>query len=228
MFCRNCAEVLTETDVVCPNCGFAAGDGFKYCANCGDEIPIGAVTCAVCGQPVPVSPYMGQQAAYQQQPFQQPYSQPTYGQPGYSQPGYSQPPYSQPGYGQPGYQQPYGQPGYQQPYSQPNPSYQQRAMPPAAPGYGQQNQNMYNNPMNYGAVAYKSKVAAGVLGILLGALGVHNFYLGYTGKGVAQLLLTICTCGMGGTISAIWGFIEGIMILTGSINTDGRGLPLKE
>ena len=26
----------------------------------------------------------------------------------------------------------------------------------------------------------KSKVAAGVLGILLGALGIHNFYLGYT------------------------------------------------
>ena len=29
-------------------------------------------------------------------------------------------------------------------------------------------------------------------------------------------------------ISGIWGFIEGILILTGSINTDGRGIPLKE
>ncbi|HOR74428.1 MAG TPA: TM2 domain-containing protein, partial [Kiritimatiellia bacterium] len=30
----------------------------------------------------------------------------------------------------------------------------------------------------------KSKVAAGVLGILLGALGVHKFYLGYTQAGL--------------------------------------------
>ena len=33
----------------------------------------------------------------------------------------------------------------------------------------------------------KSKVAAGLLAIFLGAFGVHNFYLGYTGKAVAQL-----------------------------------------
>ena len=33
----------------------------------------------------------------------------------------------------------------------------------------------------------KSKIAAGILGILLGCFGVHNFYLGYTGKAVGQL-----------------------------------------
>lgn len=37
----------------------------------------------------------------------------------------------------------------------------------------------------------KSKMAAGLLGIFLGSLGIHNFYLGYTGKAVAQLLITI-------------------------------------
>ena len=67
--------------------------------------------------------------------------------------------------------------------------------------------------------APKSKMAAGLLGIFLGAWGIHNFYLGYTGKGVAQLVLTLCTCGVAG----IWGFIEGILILTGSINTDANG-----
>ena len=72
----------------------------------------------------------------------------------------------------------------------------------------------------------KSKVAAGILGILLGSLGVHNFYLGYTGKAVAQLLITILSCGILAAISGIWGLIEGIMILTGSINTDGKGNPL--
>ena len=69
----------------------------------------------------------------------------------------------------------------------------------------------------------KSKIAAGLLGIFLGSFGVHNFYLGYTGKAVAQLLITILTCGFGAVISSIWGLIEGILILTGSINTDADG-----
>ena len=68
----------------------------------------------------------------------------------------------------------------------------------------------------------KSKLAAGLLGIFLGGLGIHNFYLGYTGKAVAQLLLS-CT-----GISSIWGLIEGILILCGNINVDGKGVPLKD
>ena len=70
----------------------------------------------------------------------------------------------------------------------------------------------------------KSKLAAGLLGILLGGLGIHNFYLGYNGKGVAQILLTFLVCGTG----YIWGFIEGIMILVGSINRDANGNSLKQ
>lgn len=72
----------------------------------------------------------------------------------------------------------------------------------------------------------KSKMAAGLLGIFLGGFGVHNFYLGYTGKGVAQLLLTLLSCGMLSEVSIIWGLIEGIMILCGNINTDANGTPL--
>lgn len=68
----------------------------------------------------------------------------------------------------------------------------------------------------------KSKTLAGLLGIFLGGLGVHNFYLGYIGKGVAQIVLSFC-CGIG----AIWGFIEGIMILCGSIDKDANGVPLE-
>ncbi len=75
------------------------------------------------------------------------------------------------------------------------------------------------NPLNQ-----KSKIAAGLLGIFLGGFGIHNFYLGYTGKAVGQLVLTICSCGIGG----IWGFIEGILILCGNINTDANGVPLKD
>lgn len=69
----------------------------------------------------------------------------------------------------------------------------------------------------------KSKLVAGLLGIFLGGLGAHNFYLGYTKKAIAQILLSFCF-----GIGAIWGFIEGIMILAGSINEDAKGVPLKE
>ena len=74
----------------------------------------------------------------------------------------------------------------------------------------------------------KSKVAAGLLGIFLGGFGIHNFYLGYTGKGLAQLLITVLSCGMLAVVSEIWGLIEGIMILCGSITTDAQGNPLSD
>lgn len=68
----------------------------------------------------------------------------------------------------------------------------------------------------------KSKMAAGLLGIFLGAWGIHNFYLGFTTKAIIQIVVSLCTCGIGG----LWGFIEGIMILCGKINTDANGNPL--
>ena len=80
----------------------------------------------------------------------------------------------------------------------------------------------------------KSRTTAGLMGILfgifLGGLGIHNFYLGYTKKAVAQML--ICILGscliVGPVASGIWCLIEGIMILAGSINTDANGVPLKD
>lgn len=69
----------------------------------------------------------------------------------------------------------------------------------------------------------KSKIAAGLMGIFLGYFGVHNFYLGYTGKAVAQLLITILSCGILSIASWIWGFIEGVLILAGSIEKDAKG-----
>lgn len=77
----------------------------------------------------------------------------------------------------------------------------------------------------------KSKLVAGLLGIFLGSLGVHNFYLGYTSKGLAQLLLTTIgwiALGLGPLISGIWSLIEGILILAGSINCDANGNMLKD
>lgn len=47
--------------------------------------------------------------------------------------------------------------------------------------------------------------------------------MGYTGKTVGQLLLSLLSCGILSWLSAVWGLIEGIMILTGSIDIDAYG-----
>ncbi len=69
----------------------------------------------------------------------------------------------------------------------------------------------------------KSKLVAGLLGIFVGGLGIHNFYLGFTKKAILQIALSFCF-----GIGAIWGFVEGILILIGKIDTDANGVPLKE
>ncbi len=82
--------------------------------------------------------------------------------------------------------------------------------------------------VNVSNPAAKSKVVAGILGIFVGYFGVHNFYLGYSGKGLAQLLLTVLSCGFLSPVTGLWGLIEGIMILTGSIDRDAEGVLLKD
>lgn len=70
----------------------------------------------------------------------------------------------------------------------------------------------------------KSRIGAGLLQIFLGSLGIGRFYLGYTGIGVAQLLVSIFTFGIG----SIWPFIDGILILTGNPKCDADGVPLQD
>ncbi|MDR0625842.1 MAG: NINE protein [Bifidobacteriaceae bacterium] len=141
-----------------------------------------------------------------------------------------------------GYQQPQAYPpaqGYQQPqtyqspgvYQPPQPVVYQQ--PQALPVYQSAGPVAYQQPVVYQQVLGpvrepKSKLAAGLLGIFLGGLGVHNFYLGYTGKAVAQLLISVLSIGLLAIVSVIWGLIEGIMILAGSIKTDGYGVPLRD
>ena len=129
----------------------------------------------------------------------------------YSYPGSSPsgvPPYDPLAQG--GYQDPVAQAGYAQP------GYDVGAAYPAAGPY---------------AADQKSKVAAGLLGIFLGCLGAHNFYLGNSGKAVAQLLITLLSLGFLALISALWGFIEGILILSAQPGArpwgvDAYGVPL--
>lgn len=81
---------------------------------------------------------------------------------------------------------------------------------------------VYYNAAPTAPVEQKSKLAAGLLNILI-PIGIGNFYLGYTGKAVAQLLLGFF-CGVG----VIWSLIDGILILTGKPNVDAKGIPLKD
>jgi TM2 domain-containing membrane protein YozV len=62
----------------------------------------------------------------------------------------------------------------------------------------------------------KSKIAAGILAILLGAFGAHKFYLGYTTSAVIMLLVSLLTLGLGAVVMGVIGLVEGILYLTKS------------
>jgi len=123
-----------------------------------------------------------------------------------------QPDPDQPAWGQPPADAPYGQPPAQQPYGQPGYGYP--GIDPSAP-YGR-------DPVTGEPLSDKSKLVAGLLQLLI-PLGIGRFYLGHTGLGVAQLLVTIFTCGIG----ALWPFIDGILILIGHVR-DAQGRPLRD
>ncbi len=53
----------------------------------------------------------------------------------------------------------------------------------------------------------KNKIVAGILGILIGGLGIHRFYMGHILPGIVYLLF--CWTGIPG----ILGLIEGIIYL---------------
>lgn len=62
----------------------------------------------------------------------------------------------------------------------------------------------------------KDKLVAGLLGIFLGSLGIHKFYLGYTKEAVIMLVVSLLTCGIGASIMGVIGLIEGIIYLSKS------------
>ena len=71
------------------------------------------------------------------------------------------------------------------------------------------------------SVGSKSKIAAGLFAILLGGLGIHKFYLGYTGPGLVYLLtntigwiVTAFMLGVPNIILMVLALVEGIIYLT--------------
>ena len=136
----------------------------------------------------------------------------------------SNPPYPPPPYGtDPSFPPPvgdYGSTPPPPPYGgyPPPPQYgaQDGGYPPPYPG--QFGVDPWGRPLSD-----KSKMVAGLLQIFLGTFGIGRFYLGYNGIAVAQLAVSLLTCGIG----AIWPFVDGILILLGKVQ-DPSGRPLRE
>jgi len=117
---------------------------------------------------------------------------------------YAPPPGNSP-YGSPPYGSPTGSPYAQGPFPQ---------------------QSYHRFPGMAPMVSTKNKIVAILLAFFLGVFGAHRFYLGHTGTGVLMLLLSVCTCAIGGTaITGIWALVDLILIATGSLK-DASGAEL--
>ncbi len=92
----------------------------------------------------------------------------------------------------------------------------QQAAPPVRPVHARA----------FDGYSWRNRWIAGALAVLLGPFGVHRFYMGYTGIGLIQLLITVCSVFTLSWAVAIWAFIEGILCFCGAMR-DVDGLPLR-
>lgn len=90
-----------------------------------------------------------------------------------------------------------GSPNKANPQAQSQPANQQVAQP-----------QMHQSDGRVDGKIIKSRVAAGILGIFLGAFGIHKFYCGSIGLGIVYMLFFWTF------IPGVIGFIEGIIYLT--------------
>jgi TM2 domain-containing membrane protein YozV len=111
----------------------------------------------------------------------------------------------------------------------------------AAPPYGSAPSQTWQSPPAPSGTPYapygispavgppKSKVVAALLAFFLGGLGIHRFYLGHNGTGIAMLVICVIggfiTCGLSVIVVAIWAIVDFIMILTGDLK-DASGQSL--
>ncbi len=78
----------------------------------------------------------------------------------------------------------------------------------------------------------KNRIAAGLLALFLGSLGIHNFYLGHRQKGLTQLLIStvggLFSCGISTLAMQIWALVEATRLFSGSVNLDAGGELLQD
>lgn len=107
---------------------------------------------------------------------------------------------------------------YQQPGGQ---AYQQSQGPwQANQAYSQPCGQPYQQPYAQAAPNTKDHVAAGLLAIFLGSLGIHKFYLGYNTPGFIMLAVTIVgsifSLGLAGLAMVVISIVEGVLYLSKS------------
>lgn len=186
------------------------------CPNCGRELLEGEICTCTNEQPVETS---AEPVANEVQPENNEYienenvnSENTYYQPSepvqqgeYQNPYDEQPPYGQPVYGVPN-------PNYYDPSQQQPPYYNPTIAPAPSKDY----------PDGYKP---KKKYVAVLLGATLGALGIHNFYLGNNGKATTQLLVAVIGSlffGLGLVVAEVWALVETVQLLTDKIDADSN------
>ncbi len=83
-------------------------------------------------------------------------------------------------------------------------------VPPPMPG------NPPPSPYNAAPIQHhpdaKDRVTYVLLAVLLG-IGIHNFYAGYTTRGIIQLLVSILSCGLLWFFMWIWAIIEACTVM---------------
>lgn len=119
--------------------------------------------------------------------------------------------------------QPTGAVAAGQPFAQPppgQPMYHGMGQPaPPAAGY-----HPYRVPDPPHAVpGAKTRLAYILLGLFLGGLGIHNFYAGYAGRGIAQLLITLLGSWLVVPVFAVWIWVI-VEIIT--VDKDANGVPM--
>lgn len=107
---------------------------------------------------------------------------------------------------------------YQQPGDQ---AYQQSQGPwQANQAYSQSYGQPYQQPYAQASPCSKDHVAAGLLAIFLGSLGIHKFYLGYNTPGFIMLAVTIVgsifSLGLAGLAMVVISIVEGVLYLSKS------------
>lgn len=97
---------------------------------------------------------------------------------------------------------------------------------PASGGYVDPSAPFGRHPVTGEPLSDKSKIVAGLLQLLglFGLVGIGRIYLGYTGLGIAQLLVGLVTCGIG---AVVWGIVDAVLILTDKVR-DPQGRPLRD
>ena len=79
--------------------------------------------------------------------------------------------------------------------------------------FGNQASNALDSVFNNGPSG-KSRGITGLLALLMGAFGLHYFYIGKTNAGILFLLVSLLSCGVLGTVTWVISVIQAVLFFT--------------